>query len=108
MRTVVLASVLVCGCASSSAVAPSVAPPSAVPATTTAPIADPKAIAAMSEGERTLAAVGSDCAGACQALRRIMTARIQLCSPRTSACDDAERREDEARKHVASFCECPP
>lgn len=75
---------------------------------THAPVADPKALVDLDEAERTLEAVGSDCGAACSALRRMNAARIKLCSPRTSSCDDAERREGEARTHVASFCECPP
>lgn len=82
--------------------------PTGVPAASTVPVPDPRASAELDEAERTLEAVGSDCASACSALRRMNGARIKLCSPRTSGCDDAERREGDARKHVAAFCECPP
>ena len=71
-------------------------------------MADPKAIADLDAGERRIEVAGGDCAAACDAIGLITRARIKLCSPRTSSCDDAERREDEARKKVAGFCEpCP-
>jgi hypothetical protein len=70
------------------------------------PVADPKATAELDHGERMIKVAGGDCAAACSGLARMTTARITLCSPRTSACDDAERREGEARTRVAGFCDC--
>lgn len=72
------------------------------------PVADPRAIADLDTGERRIEVAGGSCAAACQGLSTIVSARIKLCSPRTSACEDAERREGDARKKVAGFCEpCP-
>lgn len=72
------------------------------------PVSDPKAISDLDLGERRIEVAGSDCAAACAGLSTMTRARIKLCSPRTSACEDAERREGDARKKVAGFCEdCP-
>ncbi|MBI2390287.1 MAG: hypothetical protein HYV09_11925 [Deltaproteobacteria bacterium] len=78
------------------------------PSVIATPIADPKARAALDEGERIVDVAGSDCAAACAGLAKMVRARVQLCSPRTTSCEDAERREGKARTHVAAFCECPP
>lgn len=73
------------------------------------PVADPKAIADLDLGERRVDVAGSDCAAACSGMSLMNRARIKLCSPRTSSCDDAERREGDARTKVAAFCEgCTP
>lgn len=72
------------------------------------PVADPKAIADLDLGERRIEVAGADCAAACGGLKLIFNARIKLCSPRTSACEDAERREGDAQKKVAAFCEACP
>jgi hypothetical protein len=76
--------------------------------TTSTPVADPKAIADLDLGERRIEVAGSDCAAACNGLTTMTRARIKLCSPRTSTCDDAEKREGDARKKVAAFCEACP
>jgi hypothetical protein len=75
------------------------------PASGGTPVADPKAISDLDVGERRVDVAGSDCAAACGGVRLMNSARIKLCSPRTSACDDAEKREGDARKKVASFCD---
>jgi len=67
-------------------------------------VADPKALADLDTGERRIEVAGGDCAAACEALALMTRARIKLCSPRTSACDDAERREGGAQKKVVAFC----
>ncbi len=72
------------------------------------PVSDPKAIADLDLGERRIEVAGSDCAAACSGLSTMTKARIKLCSPRTSACQDAEQREGDARKKVAAFCEACP
>jgi hypothetical protein len=78
------------------------------PASGSTPVADPKAIADLDTGERRIEVAGGDCAAACDGVALMTRARISLCSPRTSPCEDAERREGEARKKVAGFCEpCP-
>ncbi|MGZ3420982.1 MAG: hypothetical protein ACXVEF_03715 [Polyangiales bacterium] len=101
VRTIVLCS-LFCGCSGSG----STRPPAA--ASESQPVEDPAALKAIDEGERTIEASGGDCAQSCGALAKITSARLKLCSPRTSACPDAERREDEARRTVASYCgKCP-
>jgi hypothetical protein len=72
------------------------------------PIVDPAAGATIDEAERTIEASGGDCAQSCGALGKMASARLKLCSPRTSACADAERREEDARRNVASYCgKCP-
>jgi len=78
------------------------------PASGGTPVADPKAVADLDTGERRIDVSGGDCAAACDAVGLMNRARIKLCSPRTSACDDAERREGDARKKVVGFCgPCP-
>jgi len=107
MRPLVLSLLVsVLGCAGAPS-APSHGP-APVPYEGHAPVADPKAQSELDEAERILDAAGSDCAAACGALHRMNKARVRLCTPRTSACEDAERREGAARTHVAAFCECPP
>jgi hypothetical protein len=103
VRTIVLCS-LFFGCSGRS----SARPPAPTSASESQPVEDPAALKAIDEGERTIAVAGGDCAQSCGALARITSARVKLCSPRTSACPDAERREDEARRTVASYCgKCP-
>lgn len=78
------------------------------PGTTSTPVEDPKAIADLDTGERRIEVAGGDCAAACDAVTLMARARLKLCSPKTSGCDNAERRENEARRKVASFCDpCP-
>ena len=101
MRSLVLTLSLVVGCADPM-------PPPRAPISEKTPVADPKAMADLDVAERTLDAAGSDCAAACDAVRRMTSARLRLCSPKTSGCEDAERREGDGRRRVASFCECPP
>ncbi len=96
-------SLLACG-GGSGAVAPIVV----TPANGATPVADPHAIERIDEGERRIGVAAGDCAAACSGLATITRARVSLCAPRTSACADAERREDAARRQVAAFCEsCP-
>jgi len=66
--------------------------------------ADPEAMADFDEADRTLAAAAGDCGAACNALAAMTDARIRLCSPRTDACDDAERREGDAKRNVLATC----
>lgn len=69
---------------------------------------DPHALAQLDEGERRVQAAGGDCGAACAGLAKMTHARVKLCSPRSSACADAEKREGDARREVASFCDpCP-
>lgn len=76
--------------------------------TESVPVADPGALARLDAGERRIEVAAGDCAAACAGLAEITHARIDLCAPRTSACDDAEKRETAAHRQVASFCEpCP-
>ena len=75
------------------------------PATGSTPVTDPKAVADLDTGERRIEVDGSDCAAACAGMTLITNARIKLCSPKTSACEDAEKRESDARKKVRSFCD---
>jgi hypothetical protein len=78
------------------------------PGTTATPVEDPRAIADLDTGERRIEVAGGDCAAACDGVALMARARLKLCSPKTSACDDAERRENDARRNVASFCDpCP-
>jgi hypothetical protein len=100
VRTIVLGLSL-CGCSHGEP-----RPPTA--ATESQPIVDPAAGTALDEAERTIEASGGDCAQSCSALGKMASARLKLCSPRTSACADAERREEDARRDVASYCgKCP-
>jgi hypothetical protein len=81
-------------------------PPAA--ASESQPVEDPAAGKSLDEAERTIEASGGDCAQSCSALAKMASARLKLCSPRTSACPDAERREDDARRTVTSYCgKCP-
>jgi hypothetical protein len=105
MRPVVLTLLLCAGCGGSE---PPRAPINDDHGSTSVPVADPGAIADLDEGERRIEVSAGDCGGACEGLATMTHARIKLCSPRTSACDDAERREGDARRKVASFCDkCP-
>ena len=75
------------------------------PATSGTPVVDPKAASDLDLGERRIEVAGSDCAAACSGFALINSARVKLCSPKTSACEDAEKREADARKKVLSFCD---
>jgi hypothetical protein len=106
VRTRVLGAAVAVVCTVSSACGSSTQPPTA--AAESQPVADPSAERAIEEAERSLAVAGGDCEAGCAAVAKIARARLRLCSPRTSACDDAERRDDEARRNVASYCgKCP-
>ena len=105
LRTVVLSGALVtpaCAPAATPSGSATVAP---VSQTSETPASDPSALADLDRGERIIAVAGGDCAAACEALSIVTRARVRLCSPATSSCEDAERREDAATKQVASFCE---
>ena len=82
---------------------PAIAPGSLEGSSST-PVADPKAVADLDEGERRIEVAAGDCAAACGAMSTMTKARVTLCSPRTSACPDAERREGDAARRVAAFC----
>ena len=70
---------------------------------------DSRALAELDEGERTVAVAAGDCASACGGVAQMVRARVKLCAPATSACSDAERREADARRKVAAFCDpCVP
>ena len=95
------------GCAGCAASKPSVGA-APISESSAPPIADPKAIQQLDEGERVLTVAGSDCGAACRGLGQISKARLALCTPRTSACADAEKREGAAIQHIAGTCEpCP-
>jgi hypothetical protein len=83
---------------------PAVAP-AAIEGSSETPVADPKAIANLDEGERQIEVAAGDCGAACGGVSMMTKARVALCSPRTSACADAERREGDARRRVAGFCD---
>ncbi|GAC1393851.1 MAG: hypothetical protein NVSMB47_01900 [Polyangiales bacterium] len=96
--------VLLAGCRSSPS-APPRAPTASVEST---PATDPAALADLDAGERVVEVAAGDCAAACRGLDAMASARLRLCTPRTSSCDDAERREDVARKKVVASCDpCP-
>lgn len=79
--------------------------PGSIESSSENPVADPKAIANLDEGERQIEVAGGDCAAACNGVTMMTRARVTLCSPRTSSCSDAERREGDARRRVAGFCD---
>jgi hypothetical protein len=94
-------------CACSSTPRAAIPAPPETPATVAsqgAPKPDPEALDALDRAERTLAAAAGDCSAACGALAEIADARARLCSPRTDACADAERREVDARRTVTTTC----
>ena len=93
--------------AASFAACPSPPPPSAPPPQSPGalPAGDPGERAAIDEGEREIAAAAGDCAHACEGVVKIAHASAALCKPRSLACDDAQRREHEARARVATFCD---
>jgi hypothetical protein len=66
------------------------------------PVVDPAAVTAIDEGEHQIDT--ADCARSCAGLAKITQARVTLCSPRTTACDDAERREEIAKRKVVGAC----
>ena len=106
VRTIVLGPVLRLSVVACSACGGKERAPAA--ASESQPIADPAAGKAIDEAERTIEASGGDCARSCEALAKMTDARVKLCAPRTSACPDAERREDDARRNVVSYCgKCP-
>lgn len=102
VRTIVLCLFLIPGACSHGETRPPTA------AVESQPVVDPAAGTTIDEAERTIEASGGDCAQSCAALGKMASARVKLCSPRTSACADAERREEDARRNVASYCgKCP-
>lgn len=111
MRPLVLTLVCALAACAKSATEPTPRPVKAVgpsPGTTATPVEDPKAIADLDAGERRIEVAAGDCAAACDGVAMMARARLKLCSPRTSGCDNAERRENAARRNVAAFCDpCP-
>lgn len=101
---VLLGAGVVPACSPASSTAGPAAPAPSTPVSESTP-SDPAALADLDRGERIIAVAGGDCAAACEALGVVVRARVKLCTPASSACADAERREAAASKQVASFCD---